>query len=102
MSVYMIFVQDSVTDRDGLNAYSAKAGPTLAPHQPIPRAVSENVEHIEGDWKPGRLVMLEFESRERALAWYNGPEYSAVKGLRLAATSGGGGIMVEALKLPGQ
>jgi len=45
-------------------------------------------EKVEGDWSPKRLVLLEFESFERAKEWYNSPEYSEVKPLRhKAATS---------------
>ncbi len=101
MAVYMIFYQDEITDRAGLNAYQAAAGPSVGAHKAIPRVVTETVETIEGDWKPVRVVMLEFESREAALAWYNSPEYSQVRGMRLAASTGAG-IMVEAFKMPGQ
>ena len=45
-------------------------------------------EKVEGDWSPKRLVMLEFESLERAKEWYNSPEYNEAKSLRhKAATS---------------
>jgi uncharacterized protein (DUF1330 family) len=39
-------------------------------------------ETLEGDWKPGRLVVLEFESLERAKAWWASPEYAPAKALR--------------------
>ena len=29
---------------------------------------------LEGDWQPGRFVVLEFESVERAKAWWSSPE----------------------------
>jgi uncharacterized protein (DUF1330 family) len=94
MSVYMIFYQDEISDPAGLQAYQAKAGPTLAAYKPIPRVVTTTVETIEGDWKPVRVVMLEFETKEQALGWYNSPEYTEVRKLRLAATKGAG-ILVE-------
>lgn len=37
---------------------------------------------LEGDWTPGRLVVLEFPSMEKALAWWNSPEYAPAKALR--------------------
>lgn len=101
MAVYMIFYQDAINDRDGLQAYMGKAGPTLAGRKVIPRVVTETVEPIEGDWKPVRMVVLEFESREEALGWYNSPEYTEARKGRLAATTGAG-VLVEGLKLPGQ
>ena len=101
MSAYMIFYQDEITDRDALNAYQAAAGPSVGAHKAIPRVVTESVQTIEGDWKPVRVVMLEFEDREKALAWYNSPEYSAVRGQRLGASKGAG-ILVDGFKMPGQ
>jgi uncharacterized protein (DUF1330 family) len=41
-------------------------------------------ELIEGDQKPQRIVVLEFENSERAKAWWNSPEYSDAKKLRHA------------------
>lgn len=35
-------------------------------------------EVVEGDWKPARLVVIEFESMERARAWYTSTEYQAI------------------------
>jgi uncharacterized protein (DUF1330 family) len=102
MAVYMVFWQDSVDDRDGLNAYQAKAGPTLGGRPVTPRVVTDNCEHLEGDWNPGRMVILEFPTKEDARAWYDSPEYSEVKKLRHAATTGGGGVMVDVMQIPGQ
>jgi uncharacterized protein (DUF1330 family) len=43
---------------------------------------------LEGDWRPGRLVLLEFPSMERARAWWNSPEYAAARDLRQATSTG--------------
>ncbi len=102
MAVYMIFTQDEVTDPAGLAAYGQKAGPTLGPYKPIPRVVTESVTNVEGDWNPARVVMLEFASREDALAWYNSPEYAEVRKLRFAASTNNVGILVDAYAMPGQ
>ena len=40
------------------------------------------VEVIEGAW-PGAAVLMEFPSREAAVAWYASPEYRAILPLRL-------------------
>ncbi|MFN0148864.1 MAG: DUF1330 domain-containing protein [Dehalococcoidia bacterium] len=102
MAVYMIFCQDEVTDPAGLAAYSAKAGATLGAYRPIPRVITENVQNVEGDWSPGRVVMLEFATKEDALGWYNSPEYAEVRKLRFAATKNPVGILVDAFAMPGQ
>jgi uncharacterized protein (DUF1330 family) len=37
---------------------------------------------LEGTWQPSRLVVLEFPNAERALAWWNSPEYAPAKAIR--------------------
>ncbi len=39
-------------------------------------------EICEGSWNPKRLVMVEFESMQKAKQFYNSPEYQAIIGLR--------------------
>ena len=39
-------------------------------------------ETLEGDWSPGRIVVLEFESVERAREWWASAEYAPAKALR--------------------
>ena len=41
-------------------------------------------EVLEGDWNPNRLVVMEFPDREAARAWYDSPEYVALRGQRQA------------------
>jgi uncharacterized protein (DUF1330 family) len=41
---------------------------------------------VEGDWQPGRLAIVEFDSAERARAWYDSAEYAELKALRLRAS----------------
>lgn len=38
----------------------------------------------EGDWRIGRMIVIEFDSLEQAKRWYDSPEYAPVKALRLA------------------
>lgn len=46
------------------------------------------VEPLEGDWRPGRFVVVEFPSVERARAWWHSPEYSEAKAIRQATSTG--------------
>jgi len=39
-------------------------------------------ETLEGDWKPNRLVILEFPSLEMAKAWWSSDIYGPAKALR--------------------
>lgn len=44
-------------------------------------------EAIEGDWKPQRLTVVEFESMEKARAFYHSPEYQAAVKTRQGAAN---------------
>ncbi|TBC25579.1 DUF1330 domain-containing protein (plasmid) [Rhizobium ruizarguesonis] len=37
---------------------------------------------LEGDWRPNRLVIVEFPDMESLMAWYNSPEYAPLLELR--------------------
>lgn len=37
---------------------------------------------LEGDWRPKRLVILEFPDRETALRWHDSAEYAPALALR--------------------
>ncbi len=43
---------------------------------------------VEGNQQPGRIVVLEFESPEQAMKWYNSPEYQRILPLRTANSTG--------------
>jgi uncharacterized protein (DUF1330 family) len=42
-------------------------------------------ETIEGDWQPGRVVVLEFPTVEHAKEWWSSEIYSAAKEIRQRA-----------------
>ncbi len=42
-------------------------------------------EVLEGEWKPQRLTIVEFDSMEKAKAFYASPEYGAAKKARAGA-----------------
>jgi uncharacterized protein (DUF1330 family) len=44
-------------------------------------------EVLEGQWQPRRLVVIEFESRERVKAFYDSPEYVAARQARAGVSS---------------
>jgi uncharacterized protein (DUF1330 family) len=46
-----------------------------------------NMAMLEGSVEANRVVILEFETREKALAWWNSPEYEAAKQLRRRAST---------------
>ena len=77
-----------VTDPDTYAKYAAGVPDTVAAYGGIYLVRGVAGEVLEGPWTPKRLVVLEFESLERAKAWYNSPEYADLKKLRQSASKG--------------
>jgi uncharacterized protein (DUF1330 family) len=46
------------------------------------------VETLDGDWKPERLVVIEFPSKGKALAWFRSPEFEPLQQMRRKASRG--------------
>jgi uncharacterized protein (DUF1330 family) len=61
--------------------YLERVEATVAPYGGVWLAQGP-VEVIEGAW-PGSIVLMEFPSRDAATAWYNSPEYGAIRPLRI-------------------
>ena len=51
--------------------------------------MSQSIEVGDGSWSPIGIIMFEFESMAKAQEWYNSPEYSAVKPMRLRTADTG-------------
>lgn len=45
-----------------------------------------DVVNLEGEWKPSRFVVIEFDSAKQAKAWWTSDEYAAAKKLRQQTT----------------
>lgn len=71
-----------------MQEYVPKALETLAPYHPGILIFDEHSQVIEGNAPWPRTIVIKFDSREVAMAWYNSPAYQAVLPLRLAATEG--------------
>lgn len=86
MSAYII-AQATVTDPQQYETYKKLAQAAVEKYggRYIVRGGATYL--LEGDWHPPRLVILEFESAERAQAFYASPEYQAAKSSRQGAAS---------------
>ena len=94
MAAYVIAGND-VTDLELMQRYVKAAGPTLAPFEGkllVPTieflATGGEIVHLEGAFKPTRVVVIEFPSMERAQAWYSSDVYQAIINLRLEGSAG--------------
>jgi uncharacterized protein (DUF1330 family) len=76
-----------VLDPERYDAYAANFLPILTRHGGRLLMVDEAVDVLEGPPAPGRHVVLQFEDRDAAHRWYQSPEYQAILGHRLAAST---------------
>ena len=76
-----------VTDRAAFQKYAEKVPETLAPFRGSFHYVVRGgkTQALEGQ-PPKSIVVLAFESTEKALAWYNSPAYEAIKAIRQGAS----------------
>ena len=79
---YMIAETD-VADRAAFQKYAEKVPETLAPFRGSFHYVVRGgkTQALEGQ-PPKSIVVLAFDSTEKALAWYNSPAYAAIKPIR--------------------
>ena len=93
MSAYVI-VEIDVHDPVGYEEYKKQAAATVHAHGGKYIVRGGKTEVLEGDWQPKRIVVLEFESMERAEDWLNCEEYREPRKIR-HATAKTNMILVE-------
>ena len=93
MPAYFI-VDIEVTDPAAFEEYRKQVPATVEKYGGKFVVRGGQMEPIEGDWRPKRLVVTEFPSMEQAKRWYDSEEYRAPKALR-RRTSKGSVILVE-------
>ena len=81
MSAYVI-VEIEVLDPVGYEEYKKRAAATVHAHGGKYIVRGGAAEMLEGDWKPKRIVILQFESMARAKEWLNCEEYREPRALR--------------------
>ena len=74
-----------VTDPANMNKYGQKVPETLAPfnHQYLVR--SNKIQTLEGEAPKGGVVVIAFDSAEKAREWYDSPAYAAIRPIRQSA-----------------
>jgi uncharacterized protein (DUF1330 family) len=81
MPAYVI-AQLVITDPEGFETYRNMVPATIAKYGGKFVVRGGTVETLEGHWDPQRLVILEFESAERAKQWWASEDYREAKQLR--------------------
>ena len=80
-----IIAEVDVKDVPTFQKYAAKVPETLAPFQGHDIVRGGKTESLEGE-APKRIVVIAFDSVDKARAWYNSPAYDAIKSLRINST----------------
>ncbi|UCG87134.1 MAG: DUF1330 domain-containing protein [Gemmatimonadota bacterium] len=86
MAAYLIAEID-IHDAERYEEYRKLAAPTVAAYGGRYVVRGGAVTRLEGKWAPGRVVVLEFPSVDRAKQWWDSAEYSPAKALRQMSAS---------------
>jgi uncharacterized protein (DUF1330 family) len=81
MPAYVI-LNIEVTNPDRFAEYARTGAPTVAGYGGRYLARGGTTEKLEGTLQPKRVVVIEFESADRARAWWASSEYAGPKAVR--------------------
>ena len=81
MSAYVI-VEIDIVDPTGYEEYKELASATVEKYGGKYIVRGGAVETVEGDWKPKRIVVLQFGSMQRAKDWLDCEEYREPRKMR--------------------
>ena len=84
---YYVVANFDVIDQEMLDEYRAVVGSTLTKYEARTLVVDNAPNDIE-EGSRHTLVILEFESEQAAMRWYDSPEYQAIVRLRINASEG--------------
>jgi uncharacterized protein (DUF1330 family) len=84
MTAYVI-VEADVTDPEKYAQYRAVAPAAIAAAGGRSIVRGGELAVLEGDWRPSRLVVLEFEDLDAAKRWYDSEAYREARKLREGA-----------------
>jgi uncharacterized protein (DUF1330 family) len=86
VAAYVIVNIAQVIDADAYAHYRARVSAGVSVGGGRYLVGGGELEVLEGQWRPNRLVVLEFASADQARAWWTSPAYAGLKSLRQAST----------------
>ena len=78
----------TITDQETYGEYRAGFGTVFQQFGGQVVAASGNPTVLEGEWEATTTVIIRFESRAEALAWYNSDDYQELIRIRQSASTG--------------
>lgn len=85
MTAYVI-VDTHIVDPDRFKEYAGQVSQTLEPYGGRFRVRGGAHETVEGDYRPARVVVIEFPDLQAAKAWYASPAYRDILPIRLQSS----------------
>jgi uncharacterized protein (DUF1330 family) len=95
MTAYFV-LQIEWTSDEALRSYIQGLSDMIEKHAGRFIVSSTTFQVVEGKWGPGRLVMIEFPTKQALSDWYDSAEYRPVRELRLS-NSRSDAVIVEGL-----
>jgi uncharacterized protein (DUF1330 family) len=83
-----LVVENQITNPKAYDEYRRQVVPLLGRFGARILVRGGPISHLEGDWKPQRLVIIEFPSTDALQAWYHSAEYAPLRALRQSASIG--------------
>ena len=81
MAAYLIS-DVTVRNAEAFQTYRTRAAEAIAKYGGRYLARGGEVQVLEGVWNPRNIIVVEFQSMERARAWYQSPEYASALEVR--------------------
>ena len=81
MPTYLI-AEVNLKEPEAYSEYLSKVPKIISKYKGEYLVRGGKISHHEGDWRPNRMVVVKFPSREMALAFYNSKEYRKFKLIR--------------------
>jgi uncharacterized protein (DUF1330 family) len=76
-----------ITDPDTYREYTSGVPASIAGYGGRFVVRGGAFEVLEGEWEPGRVVVIEFPDREAALGWFRSEDYQELAKIRRRASS---------------
>jgi uncharacterized protein (DUF1330 family) len=80
-----VIAEVEVTDPAGMQKYGAKVPETMAPFNHRYLVRGNKIQALEGEPPRGGVVVIAFDSAEKAREWYDSPAYAAIRPIRQSA-----------------
>lgn len=95
-----LIVENHVTDPEQFKRYMAEAPGAVKAYGGEYLARGGQLDVLEGDWNPHRMVLIRFPSFEQAKAFYDDAQYTRIRGLRKGAAEYFNMVLVEGVAAP--